>query len=381
MLVLHVTEKKKTGKEARGGTACGSRSLFSDGLSAAADPAQGTIFPPAWYHTLQPHERMMSAPFALLHLDGRYKTLATTLNYWWVDGTAMPDAENSGSIFMDNAYFEVMTNGNVWLPEDLIQVQAKYSSDPPQKSGGTGAEGMFGTKLGDQLRAWLAKHQRPLVWADRLDGPMLLDPIVAHQLGAAGYGFSHSTKITNDDIEMFRRAWADQPAWNHSFDALVREASPYLSFRWQSFFTRDACAAVEANASNHVMGVDENGECVYWTSPADHPEGEAWECLNDGTCSIAELPSERALFATEEACLSQCGRVWECVRDVPFAQYSGTAYCLPRVAKITPGVCGADGNGATACEQFSSVESCEAGCTATPGNKSVIPNPSIRHWF
>lgn len=332
-------------------------------------PAQGTIFPPAWYHTLQPHERMMSAPFSLLHLQGSYKTLATTLNRWWVDGAAMPTVENSGSVFMDNAYFEVMTNGNVWLPEDLQQMQAKYSSDPPQGSGGgDGAEGIFGTQLGADLRVWLANHQRPLVWADRLDGPMLLDPIVASHLGVGGYGFSHADKITAEDVALFRRAW-EQPAWNHSFDALVNEAAPHLLFKWQNFFHRASCAAAEYNASNHVMGIDGNGECVYWTSPnGGSHERQAWECLNDGTCSLAQLPSDRAIFATEADCLSECGSSWECVRDVPFAAYSGTAYCLPRVSNITPGVCGVDAN--TPCERFSSIDSCEASCMSGDTSRS-----------
>jgi hypothetical protein len=37
----------------------------------------------------------------------------------------------------------------------------------------------------------MAAHQRPLIWSDRIDGPMLLDPAVA----AAIPGFSQRAQV------------------------------------------------------------------------------------------------------------------------------------------------------------------------------------------
>ncbi len=339
-------------------------------------PAQGTTYPPAWYHLLQPHERLFS-----MDGIGQYKTLATTLNYWWVEGAPLPTADNGGGLFLGIPYFEVMTNGNVWLPEDLMQVQAKYSTDRKSGGGATGAEGLWGTESGEELRRWLVEHRRPLVWADRPDGPMLIDPVVASQLWPggtglrwqlpAGYNFSHGAKITITDFRLFESGWG-KAAWNHSFDELVSQAAPHLVLRWQDWFHRKVCAEIEQNASNHVMGIDGDGQCVFWTSPPlsssasqspqRSPRLAGWECLNDGTCELAELPSPRATFASKEECLSQCGSTWECVRDVPFASYSGTAYCLPRVANASTSnaKCGIKAD--EPCEAFPSLESCEAGC-------------------
>ena len=70
-------------------------------------PAQGTIWPPAFYHLLQPHEQVFN-------MGGDYKSIAVLFNSWWVPGAPMATGANSGSSMMDgNPYFEVMINGNV----------------------------------------------------------------------------------------------------------------------------------------------------------------------------------------------------------------------------------------------------------------------------
>ena len=88
-------------------------------------------------------------------------------------------------------YFEVMTS-NIWLPEDLLAGIAKYTSEP----GAQGTPGLWGTALGQELRLWFAAQGRPLIWADRMDGPMLLDPLVASKLP----GFSHTIKPEHVDL-------------------------------------------------------------------------------------------------------------------------------------------------------------------------------------
>ena len=82
----------------------------------------------------------------------------------------------------------------VHVSEDLTSVIAKFSNAlHGDLSGGPGegAPGLWGTPLGAKLRAWMAAHQRPLIWSDRIDGPMLLDPAVA----AAIPGFSQRAQV------------------------------------------------------------------------------------------------------------------------------------------------------------------------------------------
>ena len=57
-----------------------------------------------------------------------------------------------------------MVNGNALLPEDVTTIIAKFSSNAG------GAPGLWGTALGAELRQWMIKHGRPLLWADREDG-------------------------------------------------------------------------------------------------------------------------------------------------------------------------------------------------------------------
>lgn len=57
-------------------------------------PTQGTIWPPAFYHLLQPHE-------AVFNIGGSYKSIATVFNSWWVPGAPFPDGKATGSSMMD----------------------------------------------------------------------------------------------------------------------------------------------------------------------------------------------------------------------------------------------------------------------------------------
>ena len=115
-----------------------------------------------------------------------------------------------------------MVNGNALLPEDVTTIIAKFSSNAG------GAPGLWGTALGAELRQWMVKHGRPLLWADQENGkthhccwhlgcilprapativrtgPMLIDPVVAAQLPH----FSHSSLITADEKNRFEALWA-----------------------------------------------------------------------------------------------------------------------------------------------------------------------------
>ena len=63
-----------------------------------------------------------------------------------------------------------MVNGNALLPEDISTIIVKFSSSTYGGAQGGGAPGLWGTALGDELRQWMIKHGRPLLWADRADG-------------------------------------------------------------------------------------------------------------------------------------------------------------------------------------------------------------------
>merc|ERR1719316_2296529 len=141
-------------------------------------------------HLVQPHEEMwnMPAPPTMPALGVSQRccnySLAHLLNRWLVPGTPVPTAESAGTMFMQRApYYEVMTLGNVWLPEDLLYSIAQFANH----TGSYGKfAGLFGTPLADELRDFCIKNKRPLIWTNAgLDGagPMLIDPVVDNIAG------------------------------------------------------------------------------------------------------------------------------------------------------------------------------------------------------
>jgi hypothetical protein len=331
----------------------------------------------------------------VFNMGGDYKSMAVLMNQWWVKGAPMATAAVSGSSFMDgNPYYEVMLDGNALLPEDLSAIIAKYSNSVTGGVQSTGAPGLWGTKLGAHLRDWMVTHKRPLIWADRIDGPMLIDPIVAR---GVGFGFSAWYRVTAADRALFESAWAAgvPPATRSSapgagltntgssFDMLAAQAAPHLHFHWQSWVTKEACDAQETNGSVVVIGTDEDGDCVFWAKP-QVPHSPRWECVNDGTCQIGTNP-EFARFSSEAECASHCASRWACTRItgsrpfahastaaivtswIPNANRDHVAYCLPSPnATTTSGAGGAAAralpHGATL-SYFSSADACELACT------------------
>lgn len=314
----------------------------------------GTVYPPAFLHLIQPHEVENA------RLNPEYTNMADIFNYWWATGAAYPSMSNN-NIYL--SYFEVMTNG-IWLPEDLLTGIAKYSNG----DGNVDAPGVWGTELGMNLRQWYADNQRPLLWADRPDGPMLLDPLVISKLT----GFSHRVKLA--DIEVFEVAW-NAPSWQKgSFDKLAALTPLYLHFNWPSWKQKAACEEQEKSPSVHIMGTDGNGACVYWTAPDPaKATPHRWECLNNGECVPSS--SSRAVFTSQFQCKAECGQSWECVTPSVGVTHR-TAYCVPVVTHTRQGNTSiapklrrttrvnVDGNiGA-----YPSADACEAACNSAVDN-------------
>eukprot|EP01052_Picozoa_sp_SAG31_P034481 SAG31_NODE_4035_length_3645_cov_1.508460_2_plen_982_part_00 len=316
----------------------------------------GTLYPPAFYQLLQPHEAENKV------MNRQYKNLAPIMNYWWVDGAPYPTPQNSGGMFL--AYFEVMTD-NIWLPEDLLAGIAKYANEPDQP-GQYGAPGLWGTELGQQLRMWSSRHCRPLIWADREDGPMLLDPFVVSKCT----GFSIKARAV--EVAGFEVAWKLGVPWHPgSFDALTADTPKHFHFYWPSWQNRKLCEIAEQNKTLHVMGTNGDGDCVYW-APSPTPAAKfgaprGWECLNDGTC--VQSASSRAVYTSKSHCTTSCGASWHCLRSAaPNVSKSAVAYCLPRdtihhdqmlqtVSSISDSV-------------YNSLSSCQAECNSDDSDSS-----------
>jgi len=297
---------------------------LSLGLGTAAD----------WLHLVQPHEEMWNTkPPASMFPAGMpccNYSLAFLLNRWLVPGTPVPDATSGGTEFMaSNPYFEVMANGNVWLPEDLLYSIAQFANSTITYGGHAG---LFGTPLGDQLRDFSVKNKRPLVWANggiAGVGGMLIDPVVGNIAGG---------RITEQDRQLFK-TWTrvDEQGWAGLFAA----APAHLKLSAPSFLKREVCAEAEKDPAKQVMGTDGEGNCVYWLMAAPAAGGK-WEVLNDGSC--VQVDSERGVYASQAECLA-ANRKWKCVADIPGAARKDAHYCIPS----------SDG-------EHDSVDSCEAQC-------------------
>ena len=122
-------------------------------------PGLGTLDPPAFLHLLQPHEQLFNSSLpamfggSLARPAGGYKSIAVVMNRWWVPGTPPP----TDGFFGSNPYFEVMTSGNVWLPEDLQAAILPYSGGAQSRMGKQPGEGMWGSELGAKLQEFLAR--------------------------------------------------------------------------------------------------------------------------------------------------------------------------------------------------------------------------------
>ena len=213
----------------------------------------------------------------------------------------------------------------------------------------------------------------------------------SEQVGGIASLHGSEERFTAADRALFRSADFSRPWEEGCFDRLVSRAPPHLRFYWPSWPNRTACEAVEEDERNMVMGVDGNGDCVYWRAPAEGggsdsdrppPRGdtttqqqqqrqqqqqpaaaaadelsppsvvraaassesgsteeerpssssssseERWELLNDGTCERS-TSAERATAHSEAACLGSVA-AWTCVEHIPDAAIAGAAYCLPQ---------------------------------------------------
>jgi hypothetical protein len=303
-------------------------SLYTN-LSTHAYPGLGTY--DDFLHLIQPHEELWNMPAPAAFGPDHDKlpccnySLASLLNRWLVPGTPVPNSATSGTYAMDDLpYFEVVVAGNPWLPEDLLFSVAQFVSDPTGIFG-TGSAGIFGTATADQLRAFMIKEKRPLIWANgghTGTGDMLIDPIVNNIAG---------NRITRENIALFKN-WTDVSATG--WDALVAAAPAHLHFKHPSYPLRHVCADIEVDSKNQVMGVDAEQNCVYWTLAEASSEGK-WELLNDGTCARSD--SERAKFTSAENCASGLSK-WRCVTDIFATNKPDAHYCVPSVDGIFDGI-------------------------------------------
>ena len=91
-------------------------------------------------------------------------------------------------------YFEMQWFGNAYVPESLLCVLAKFSSNG-------GGEGIWGTALGTQLRNVMTKTKRVLIWVDGDDSGGIIDP---------GVGAVDSMTINATDVSSFNAKWTSR---------------------------------------------------------------------------------------------------------------------------------------------------------------------------
>lgn len=256
------------------------------------------------------HEALFNLPHpASWHMPDSIKccnySIANLFNQWWA-GVPAP----TQGMLVSNPYYEVMSVGNVWLPEDLLCGLAKFSNGVSTHAPSSlRHSGLWGTStgvhaagacthtssscaptchvVGAALRKFLKRAGRPLVWADggAADGVTLIDPVVG---GIAGM------RTAQQDIAVWEAFWANASASNSNpeqqsaaFLALAAAAPPNQKLFLPSWTTKDACAKQEKDATNMIMGTDGNGDCVCWILP--QPIG--CEMLNDGTCEESSTVS------------------------------------------------------------------------------------------
>ena len=228
-------------------------------------------------------------------------------------------------MLMTNPYYEVMAIGNVLLPEDLSYLMLKFSNITstyaPEKS-----IGVWGTILGGETQVKMKSAGRPIIWANELNTKMIIDPVVN---GLA------NNKITEDDVANFKKHWKPNPGLIN-WEELILSVPLYLQLHFQTYDTRSICADIEANPLNNVLGIDGEGDCVYWTSPT--PTSPKWECMNDGTCEQSTTTiNAKAIYDSQLDCLSLCANNnWTCVKNIKNASDPSAKYCVPNSAGEYP---------------------------------------------
>merc|ERR1712048_599529 len=100
----------------------------------------------------------------------------------------------------------------------------------------------------------MKRNKRPLIWANCDDSGMLLDPKVGQHFLSGG------TQITQSDIDYFEKNWNTPVPW----EDFRKGASKHLQFRYLNYFERAACADAEKDDNNIIIGLDGNGNCVYF---------------------------------------------------------------------------------------------------------------------
>jgi len=326
-----------------------------------------------WYHLLAFH-------VALLNVNDRFSnddapawkySLADVFNHWYA-----PDDGNEPSYDGAWPYFEILLAGHAHLPEDLHFGIAQYGGvdilpgseeampdttvdrgddDEFDHSGAFGTSptahhaGMFGSHAGNELRSFMGANGRPLLWNQMSYDTMLLDPLVI-QLANGRI----QPECTQEDVDLFNESWTgENDATNKSYSAqqqrfekLVTSVPSRLKLTYLSWDTREACADVEADSTTLAIGVNGEGECVYYKT--DGPAPTKWELFNDGSCALSADPL-RAVYATEAECEAATTR-WKCVQvEAQYGPGTAVAYCMPSTTEL----------GAA---EFGSVSSCEAAC-------------------
>jgi hypothetical protein len=222
------------------------------------DWALGTVDPPAWFHVLKQHNEL--APHSI----------ADYFNHWWLpEKFSLSDLRQKVASWSTVVDYEVVSMGT-WLPEDLLCIIVQWDStwqcpeDQPCDSGWVmRQDGLRGTKIGSQVRQWAREHNRPLIWTDGQPGNgnpdgipevMILDPYV-------GFG---GNRITEHDLQLFESHWRVPSRNQNDFSQLVGAMPAHLKLNWPSYPQRSACAAQENNQTASVLGVDDNGDCVWF---------------------------------------------------------------------------------------------------------------------
>lgn len=272
-----------------------------------------------WLHLVQPHELLMNSPFPAAFgpsVSGCCNyNISDLFNRWWVDGAPIP----SNGMMRANPYYETMVIGTVWVPEDILYIEVSYAGGSEKSLRNTA---LWGTPVGRELRSFMKKNRRPVVWSNGADSQMLIDPISNVEGG----------RITSADQKLFEDNWSKQLPWS-IFSSLVPN---HLKLSYLSYNNKHLCEEMEKDAINMIMGVDGNNNCVYWTAD---PPPMRWELLIDGTCEPSN--SDRAAFASKSECQAAG---FECITVISNGTKNG--YCQP----------------STVSGPFRTINDCESNC-------------------